>query len=48
MISSVAQAHDRALAELLLDVGERGVEGLLAVSTSHVVRPSIVMPEHGL
>ena len=27
----VAQPHDRALAELLLDVGERGVEGLLAV-----------------
>ena len=33
----VAEAHDRALAELLLDVGERGVEGLLAVSTSHVL-----------
>ena len=37
----VAQPHDRALAELLLDVGERGVEGLLAVSTSHVVRPPL-------
>ena len=35
----VAQPHDRALAELLLDVGERGVERLLAVSTSHVLCP---------
>ena len=32
----VAEAHHRALAELLLDLGERDVERLLAVSTSHV------------
>ena len=31
----VAQAHHRALAELLLDVEQRGVQGLVAVSTSH-------------
>ena len=31
----VAESHHRALAELLLDVGERGVERLVAVSTSH-------------
>ena len=32
----VTQAHHRALAELLLDLGERDVQRLLAVSTSHV------------
>ena len=31
----VAEAHDRALAELLLDLGERGVERLLAVVSCH-------------
>ena len=35
----VAQSHDRALAELLLHLCERGVEGLLAVCTSHCCVP---------
>ena len=39
----VAQSHDRALAELPLDVGERGVQRLLAVSTSHGVCPSVCL-----
>ena len=36
----VAEAHDRALAELAVDLGERGVERLVAVLwRSHVCRP---------
>ena len=37
----VAEAHDRALAELLLDVGECGVQGLVAVSSSHLLLPPL-------
>ncbi len=33
----VAQAHDRALAEALVDLRERHLEGLLAVRSCHVV-----------
>ena len=35
----LAQPHDRALAELPLDVGERCVERLVAISTSHGCHP---------
>ena len=35
----VAEAHDRALAELLVDLAERGVERLVAVLSSHLGHP---------
>ena len=40
----VTEAHHRALAELLLDLGERDVQRLLAVSTSHVCPSSVRDP----
>ena len=37
----LAQAHDRALAELLVDLGEGHVEGLVAVERCHGGSPSV-------
>ena len=42
----LTQSHDRALAELPLDVGERGVQRLVAISTSHGC-PSVCPPRGG-
>ena len=36
----LTQAHDRALAELLVDLRERGVERLVAIHSCHLVHPS--------